>query len=241
MEMVYEIAGISRQGHYSNTKRIDRNSVEQETILTEVRKARLFHPNMGSRPMYKYLDIQCMGINKFEKLLAAKGLGIKIKRNKHKTTDGSKYKGRLSNLLNGKVINNINQVWVSDITYFQVKDKTFYIILIMDIYSRKILGSGIYDNMFSENNIAVLRQSLKHRAIASYENNLIHHSDKGIQYMSLIYKKMLSDFEIRISVAENSLENAYAEKLNSTVKNDYLYFYATDSLKMLRKYLKHCV
>ena len=241
MEMVYEIAGISRQGHYSNNKRMERNSVEQEAVLAEVRNLRLSHPNMGSRPMYKRLDVQSMGINKFEKMLKSKGLGIKIKRNKHKTTDGSKYKGKLYNLLNGKIINSINQVWVSDITYFQVNGKTFYIILIMDIYSRKILGYSISENMFSENNIAVLKQALKHRGQTSYANNLIHHSDKGSQYMSLAYKELLSDFEIMISVAENSLENGYAEKLNSTVKNDYLCFYATDNLKMLRKYLRHCV
>jgi len=241
MEMVYETAGISRQGHHSNRKRIEAKKTVKASILSQVRDARLSHPRMGSRPLYKLLNIQGMGINQFENLLSTEGLGIKINRNRHKTTDGSKYKGRLCNLLNGKSVNAINQVWVSDITYFQVKEKTFYIIIIMDIYSRKILGCEVYENMYAQNNISVLKQALKHRSLASYHNDLIHHSDKGSQYMSIDYKKLLSDYEIMISVAQDSLQNGYAERINSTIKNDYLNFHKTEYLQKLRRNLKRCV
>jgi transposase InsO family protein len=59
-------------------------------------------------------------------------------------------------LLNNKEVNGINQVWVTDITYFTVSSKPFYIIIIMDIYSRKIIGYQVFENMFAENNISVL-------------------------------------------------------------------------------------
>ena len=241
MEMVYEIACISRQGHHSNRKRIEVKKTVNDSVLSQVREARLSHPRMGSRPLYRLLNIQGMGINQFENLLLTEGLGIKIKRNRHKTTDGSKYKGRLCNLLNGKTVNAINQVWVSDITYFQVKEKTFYITIIMDIYSRKILGCEVYENMFAQNNISVLKQALKYRCHTTYSNDLIHHSDKGSQYMSTDYRKLLSDYDIRISVAEDSLQNGYAERINSTIKNDYLNFHKTEDLKKLRRNLKRCV
>ena len=241
MGMVYETAGISRQGHHSNQKRLEAKTTVKERILSHVREARLSHPRMGSRPLYRLLNIQDMGINQFENLLSSEDLGIKIKRNRHKTTDGSKYKGVLCNLLNGKVIDTVNQVWVSDITYFQVKEKTFYITIIMDIYSRKILGCEVYENMFAQNNISVLKQALKHRGHPTYSNDLIHHSDRGSQYMSTDYRKLLSDFDIRISIAENSLQNGYAERINSTIKNDYLNFHMTEDLKKLRRNLKHCV
>ena len=241
MEQVYEVAGISRQGHYSHQKRLASKLAKTEALLSGVRAARLSHPRMGSRPLYKLLNVEGIGINQFEKLLAREGLGIKRKRNRHKTTDGSKYKGGLSNLLNGRKINTINQVWVSDITYFQVKEKTFYIIILMDIYSRKILGCEVYENMLAKNTISVLKQALKYRSRSFYDNTLIHHSDKGSQYMSTDYKKLLSDFEIRISVAKNSLQNGYAERINSTIKNDYLNFHKTEDLKKLRRNLKYCV
>ena len=241
MEVLYEIAEISRQGHYSSQRRLVSKNVTKESILSQVRQARLLHHRMGSRPLYKLLGIKGMGINQFEKLLQSEGLGIKTKRNKHKTTDGSNYKGFDTNLLNGKSINTVNNVWVSDITYFSVNGKTFYIVIIMDIYSRRILGCEIYENMIADNNISVLKRALKERKSSSYDNSLIHHSDKGSQYTALEYKKLLSRFKIRISVAENSLENGYAERINSTIKNDYLNFYAIGELKKLRRSLKHCV
>ena len=110
MEQVYEIAGISRQGHYSHQKRLVSKLAKTESLLSVVRETRLSHPRMGSRPLYKLLNVEGIGINQFEKLLAREGLGIKRKRNRHKTTDGSKYKGGLSNLLNGIEIDTINQV-----------------------------------------------------------------------------------------------------------------------------------
>ena len=241
MEKVYEVAGISRQGHHASLKRIASKAGTIDSILSQVRKTRLSHPNMGSRPLYKKLNIEGIGINKFEKLLKAEGLGIERKRNKHKTTDGSKYKGNDANLLNGKEVNSVNQVWVTDITYFQVNNETFYIIIIMDVYSRIILGCSVFKNMPKENNIAVLKQALKVRKQSSYNHTLIHHSDKGSQYTSIGYKEILLKYKIKMSLAKNSLENGYAERINSTIKNDYLVFHATEDLKQLRKNLKHCV
>lgn len=241
MESVYEIAGISRQGHYLSQQRLNIKSALREAILHKVRQARISHPRMGSRPLYKMLDVKGIGINQFENLLSDEGLGIKIKRNKQKTTDGSKYKGWQKNLLNGKRVSSINQVWVSDITYFQVKEKDFYIIIIMDVYSRRIIGCEIYENMHRKNNVEVLKQALKERKQDKYGNKLIHHSDRGSQYMSLDYKALLREREIVLSVAFTSLENGYAERINSTIKNDYLIFHSTNDLKKLRKSLKYCV
>ena len=90
MEMLYAIAGISRQGHHSNSNRLDSKQAVKVLVLPEVRKARASHPRMGSRPLFKMLNIQGMGINQFETLLSTEGLDIKQKRNRHKTTDGSK-------------------------------------------------------------------------------------------------------------------------------------------------------
>ena len=241
MEQVYSISGISRQGHSQSRRRASVKSTRNARVLQAVRQARLSHSRMGSRPLYKMLHIEGMGINQFERLLSAEGLGIKRKRNQCKTTDGHLFKGQLANKLNGKVLDGINQVWVSDITYFVAGGQVFYIVMIMDVYSRRILGAEIYPDMFAQNNLSVLKASLKQRGIAHYAGNLIHHSDKGSQYMSTAYKKMLICRGIELSVAENSLQNAYAERLNGIVKNDYLQFFDTGNFTQLRKHLTRSV
>jgi transposase InsO family protein len=241
MESVYEYSGISRQGHHKAMKLSIHKNLVREDVLSRVRQARLSHPRMGSRPLHKMLGISDIGINRFEGLLSEEGLCIKRKRNRCKTTDGHLFKDKATNRINGKELNGVNQLWVSDITYFQRSDKVFYIILIMDVYSRMILGSGVYTDMFSDNNLFVLRSSLQQRGIKDYGGNLIHHSDKGSQYMSKAYKEMLRKYGIELSVAENSLQNAYAERLNGTIKNDYLQFFHTEDLSQLRRHLKRSV
>ena len=241
MEAVYIISGISRQGHYK-AKVLERiKSSQKEELLHLVRQARLSHPRMGSRPLHRMLRIEGMGINQFERLLSEEGLGIKRKRNRCKTTDGHLFKGKATNKVNGKAIDDIDQLWVSDITYFLTGTRVFYIIMIMDVYSRRILGAEVYPDMFAENNLSVLRASLKQRGIANYNGKLIHHSDKGSQYMSNKYKKMLERYGISLSVAENSLQNAYAERINGTIKNDYLQFFHTEDISQLRKHLNRSV
>jgi transposase InsO family protein len=241
MEAVYHISGISRQGHSQARARLVSQKSRKESVLSSVALARVSHPRMGSRPLYKMLGVEGMGINQFERLLSEEGLGIRRKRNKRKTTDGHLFQGRAVNKINGMILTDINQVWVSDITYFQTGNKTFYITMIMDVYSRRILGADIYPDMFSENNLKVLQQSLKMRGITHYKGGLIHHSDKGSQYMSEKYKSKLIAYGIELSVAENSLQNGYAERINGIIKNDYLQFFHSEDIKQLRRYLKHCV
>lgn len=237
MDIVYHISGISRQGHHKSKIQAEKKLVLRDEILHQVRQARLLHPRMGSRPLYKMLHIEGMGINQFERLLSEEGLGIQRKRNKHKTTDGHLFKGRAVNKVNGKTLDDINQLWVGDITYFQRDDKVFYIVMLMDVYSRRIVGWGIFTDMFSDNNVSVLKQGLKLRGISDYQGKLVHHSDKGSQYMSHVYKQQLQQYGIELSVAENSLQNAYAERINGTIKNDYLQFFHTQDLSQLRKHL----
>jgi len=241
MESVYEYCGVSRQGHHKAKRLAHHKTLVRADVLRQVREARLSHPRMGSRSLYKMLNISSIGINQFECILSEEGLGIKRNRNRCKTTDGHLFKGRATNRINGKELDNVNQLWVSDITYFQRSDKVFYVILIMDVYSRMILGADIYPDMFSDNNLIVLRSSLKQRGIKDYNGKLIHHSDRGSQYMSNAYREMLQKYGIELSVAENSLQNAYAERLNGIIKNDYLQFFHTEDRSQLRKHLKRSV
>ena len=92
----------------------------------------------------------------------------------------------------------------------------------MDVYSRRIIGYSIADNMRAENNLSALKMALKTRGIAKYQYRLIHHSDKGTQYASDSYTEKLEAYEIRISMCNEVYENTHIERVNDTIKNQYL-------------------
>ena len=140
---------------------------------------------------------------------------------------------RYDNLVHGKIITDINCLWASDITYFKPYDQTFYIVVILDVYSRRIIGYSASDNMFAINNQKALSMAMNTRRQKQF-TGMIHHSDKGSQYSSKEYVKMLTSANIQISMAETCLENGYAERVIGTLKNDYLRMYNIITLKQLQ-------
>ena len=174
---------------------------------------------MGSRVMYHQLKIDHIGINKFEKIVSEQGLTIKTKRRRIVTTDGF-YEKSDTNLINGLVLNNINQVIAGDITYLILNDKTYYIFTLKDMYSKRIIGLYGSDSMMATNAIITLKQAIKLRGKSI--SNCIHHSDAGSQYKSKAYKNTLNKNQIKMSIAENCLQNGMAEQLNGILKNDYI-------------------
>ncbi len=240
MESLYQISGISRQGYFQEKNRYEQRQAQLQLTQEIVKEVRKDHPKMGARPMHYMLNIDIMGINKYERFISELGLGIKQKRLWIKTTNSNHNYNTYSNLTNGLKLSGINQLWVSDITYWLNEEKVYYLIFIQDVYSRYILGFAACDNMYAINNITVLKMAFKDRCERRF-SGLIHHSDKGSQYCSKVYIDLLIKSEIKISMAGNSLENPYAERLNGIIKNDYLEFYDTSTLSKLRKSLSTVV
>lgn len=240
MKELYLIAGISKQAFHKRIKRAELKTISMSKIEVIVRDLRKDHPRMGSRPMYHKLRIKEMGINKFENIIKESGLGLKQKKRRIITTHSDPYHKHYPNLTYGIKLNGINQLWVSDITYWLGEIDTYYITLIQDVYSRRILGYHADDNMYAENNLKVLKQSINTRGINKYKG-LIHHSDKGSQYTCKEYERKLNDAAIDISMANNSIENPYAERLNGIIKNDYLAFQHIFDLTSLNTALNRVV
>lgn len=240
MNELYYIAGISKQAFHKSLKQEELKSIGRSKIEEIVREVRKEHPRMGSRPMYYKLRIREIGINKFEKIIKEAGLGVKQKNRRVITTYSNPYHNHYPNLTYGIKLNGINQLWVSDITYWLGEVNTYYITLMQDVYSRRIIGYHADDNMYAENNLQVLRQSINIRGIRKYKG-LIHHSDKGSQYTCKEYERRLNNADIDISMAKNSIENPYAERLNGIIKNDYLAFEQIFDLPSLNAALKRVV
>lgn len=169
--------------------------------------------------MFYNLQIQDVGINRFEKIVSEHNLTVITKKRRIVTTQGYYEDGDV-NLLNGKEINDINQVIAGDITYLKTQKKTYYICTLKDMYNKEVVGLYGSDDMMATTVIKALNQAIKLRGKGIH--GCIHHSDAGSQYKSNIYKKLIKKYHIIPSIAENCLQNGMAEQLNGAIKNDYM-------------------
>ena len=203
-------------------------------------QTREIHPGMGLRTMYDMLQPEGIGGDGFVALGVAEGFRLKNVEKQTRTTYSVK-SNRYWNLLGDVEFTGINQVWSSDITYFFCLGKFFYIVFIMDIYSRRIVGYSIADNMRAENNITALQMALKLRGINDYNKALIHHSDKGTQYASDDYTTLLEAYGIQISMCNEVYENTHIERVNDTIKNQYLKRMEINNTKEMEKKLAEVI
>ena len=221
MNDVFALCGISRQGHFQALQRHLHEQQKAELYVRSMELVREIHPGMGLRTMYEMLQPEGIGRDGFVALGLEEGFRLKTVEKQTRTTYSVK-SNRYGNLLGAMEFSGINQVWSSDITYLYCLDQFFYIVLIMDVYSRKIVGYSVADNMRAENNISALQTALTLRGINHYKKQLIHHSDRGSQYVSDDYTNLLDDYGIAISMCIDVLENAHSERANGTIKNEYL-------------------
>ena len=238
MEQLYQISGISRQGVYKALLKSQQDQDIWQRMLEMVYQVRKDYPRISARKIHYMLGISEVGINRFERFVSEQGLSVQKYRSFLRTTR----KGMIwyPNLTHGLQIKGVNQLWVSDITYLLTSEKTYYLVFILDVYSQRIIGESASDNLFAVNNVLALEKALKLRGYRRYDK-LIHHSDKGSQYGSKEYTSVLEKSEIRISMAENCLENPYAERINGIIKNDYLTKKKIASLKDLKIKLSQVV
>lgn len=220
MNDIYLLCGLSKQAHHKAVKRY-RGQLEKEVIYVRLmEQTREIHPGMGLRTMYDMLQPEGIGRDNFVALGLREGFRLKVLEKYTRTTYSvwSRYR----NLLGDKWFTGVNQLWSSDITYVYSLNRFYYLTLIMDVYSRRIVGYCLADNMRAENNLKALKMALDLRGATHYQNQLIHHSDKGAQYVSDSYIETLAAYGIKISMCNEVYENTHIERVNDTIKNQYL-------------------
>jgi len=126
-----------------------------------------------------------------------------------------------------------DELYVSDITYWKIGHGHVYISLITDAYSHKIVGFDVSESLEATGSLRALQMALSAFLKAERHLQLIHHSDRGIQYCCAKYVKLLNDYNIQISMTENGdpLDNAIAERVNGILKEEYLECYQVESIK----------
>jgi transposase InsO family protein len=240
--------GISRQAYYQHGWDTLSTAVEDEMIITQVKQIRSRHRRMGTRKLYELLQPFLLeekikiGRDALFDLLAANHLLVRKRRRRIQTTNSYHRFRKHPNLIRDMVPTVINQIWVCDITYWKLKNDHVYISLITDAYSHKIVGYHLGETMEAEESIQALKMAL---ASLEPENEIrpIHHSDRGIQYCSNSYIKLLKENKIGISMTESGdpLENAIAERVNGIVKEEYLDNYEIDAVSQAKELLKATV
>jgi len=151
-----------------------------------------------------------------------------IKRRFIRTTDSEHAYPVYPNLLKGFEVTDVNQVWVADITYIRILTGFVFLAVILDVFSRRIVGWGIAKRIDHRLTLEALRMALSER---NPRAGLIHHSDQGVQYACTQYVKELKDHEVAISMSTkgNPYDNAYAESFFKTLKNEEVYLWEYES------------
>ena len=162
-----------------------------------------------------------LGRDKFFDILRANHLLIVPKRSYHITTNSHHRFRKHKNLILDYQINKPNQVWVADITYIGSRSNPTYLSLITDAYSKKIVSHHVADNLNTDSSLIALKNALKNKKVNL--ESLIHHSDRGLQYCSNEYQKLLEKNNIKCSMTQNSdpYENAVAERINGILKQEF--------------------
>ncbi|MGQ2118508.1 transposase [Ornithobacterium rhinotracheale] len=151
-----------------------------------------------------------------------------------KTTIGSKV--YYPNLIQGMLLHSPSQVWQSDITYIEMDGRFYYAVFIIDIYTKEIVGHNVSDSLRATANLEALKKALK-----KHKAPMIHHSDKGSQYIYKAYISGLNKKGCQISMCDSALDNAYAERINQTIKNEYINRWKPQNYKQLKKMMDKAV
>ena len=201
---------------------------EDEIVLEMVHRIRKDMPRLGGRKLIHLIremseDQVEIGRDGFYNLLRRNGLLVRKRKNRVVTTNSFHWLRKYPNLIRDLPVTRPNQVRVSDITYIKTEEGFLYLFLLTDVYSRRIMGWQLANNMESENAVLALKQAIENAN--GKVQGTIHHSDRGMQYCSGDYVKILLNNQMKVSMTENGnpYENAVAERVNGILKDEWLY------------------
>jgi transposase InsO family protein len=183
-------------------------------------------PRLGTRKLYHLLreDFNREGIavgrDKLFTLLRQDNLLVGKRKRFTKTTHSHHWMRKHPDMVKDMVVKRPEQLWVADITYVAIETGYAYLHLITDAYSKQIMGYFVSTDLCASSTIKALTMSLENR---KYQGELVHHSDRGLQYCSSGYVKILTDNNISISMTQSGspYDNAIAERVNGILKDEF--------------------
>ena len=234
MNKLYKTIGVSKQAVYQYSKRQLIFDTNVSNLVTEAEELRYEHPGCGVEKMYDTLKPDFIGRDRFVDTMMELGFRVKRKKNYKRTTIASKI--YYPNLIKGMEVNRPSQIWQSDITYIPVGGKHYYTVFIIDVYTKKIVGYQVSDHMRATANVQALQM-----ALSKHPPPEVHHSDRGSQYIYKDYISLLKKQGSQISMALSAQDNAYAERINRTIKEEYIDHWKPKTFSELKRFIKKAV
>lgn len=255
IERMCRLSGVSKQAYHKQKGESAMRKAAQEAFALEfIHGIRKDDPSIGGKKLWRMyrkriVSHDRLGRDRFEDLISRHSLNVRVRVRKPRTTDSTHGLPVCPNLVFQFIPTAVNQLWVSDITYIPIwlddGNYTFcYLSLMMDGYSRGIIGWSVGAILEAKYPVEALEMALgRLDGNGKEDGRPIHHSDRGVQYASGSYIRLLTKNRIRISMTEcgNPKDNAMAERINSTVKNELLKGMRFRSMAEVRKALEVAV
>lgn len=236
MESICKLFGVTKQAYYKyDENRLLEKIASEGFAVSYIKEIRKKDPGMGgSKLWYMYCKSfeggHPIGRDRFADIVDKYGLKVRQKVRKPRTTDSTHGLPVFPNLIKDYIPLAPNRLWVSDITYITIWADAehyyfCYLSLILDAYSEEIIGWCVGETLDTAYSIKALEMALgRISGVAKEDVKLIHHSDRGCQYASAKYVSILNEHGIQISMTESGdpKDNAQAERINNTMKNELL-------------------
>ena len=224
IESMCRLARVSRAGFYRHWKQRQPRTEETE-LRARLQQIVLAHRrNYGYRRVTRELHNQGWAVNhkRVARLMAEDNLLCLRKRRFVATTDSSHDLRVYLNLASRMELSGINQLWVADLTYIRLAEEFLYLALVLDAFSRLVVGWALDQQLDAGVAVAALRQAIDLRQPPP---GLVHHSDRGVQYACHAYVELLREHGIQPSMsrAANPYDNARCESFIKTLKQEEIY------------------
>ena len=239
--------GISKQAYYKRQKTFEKKQKLNQKVIEIVENARKKQRKMGTRKLMDKIKTELLEnkikIGRDALFTLLRNHGMLIKKNKcyHITTDSKHFYYTSPNLLKETELKHAEQAVVCDITYIKTDEGHAYLSLVTDPYSKKIMGYALEDNM----KVEMVKKALKmaHNNRQFNTENIIHHSDRGLQYCCPDYTDFARKLGYKMSTTQkyDPYENAVAERINGILKYEFGFINVLPDLKTAQKMIKEAV
>ena len=219
MERMVKLAGVSRASYYRFDDQAETGPDPDMALRDAIQRIALDWSTYGRRRVTKELRRQGWTVNKkrVARIMREDNLLCLLKRKFVVTTDSNHGRKIYPNLAGKMILTGTDQLWRADITYIRLRDEFVYLAVVLDAFSRRVIGWALDRTMEDDLTLSALRMALSRRVVAP---GLVHHSDRGSQYASLEYTNLLKEHGIVISMSRkgNPWDNAACESFMKTLK-----------------------
>jgi putative transposase len=233
--------GLSRSTYYDCARQNSMQAKKEEADLRDrIEQIVVEFARYGYRRVTYQLRREGYKVNhkRVARIMREQSLQCQDKRRWVKTTDSNHGYRIYPNLIKELEVRRQNEVWVADITYIRILTGFLYLAVVLDLFSRKVIGWALSEQINAQLTLAALRRALEERGSVE---GCIHHSDRGVQYACHAYVQELETAKMRISMARkgNPYDNAAAESFMKTLKYEEVYLWDYHSVEDVKRRLPY--